>query len=194
MKSIEAKQPETAHDIHHLIAKRWSARAFSDRPISEEVVKSLFEAARWAPSAFNEQPWQYVYAHHGTEGFKKLLSCLSSGNQVWADSAAVLFVSLQRKYFNNNGKENPWACHDLGLANAQLLLQAVHYDIYGHLMAGFDKSMIKSALDLNLKSEPLCMGALGYLAKAEELPEPYKSRELSERNRQPQEDFVFKLS
>ncbi len=187
---LEIKQPQTDYDIHPLMQKRWSPRAFSVREITEEQLHELFEAARWAPSSFNEQPWRYVYAHKNTDGFDQLLACLASGNQAWAHSAAVLMVTMYRKTFSKNGKPNPSAPHDLGMANTQLILQAAHRDIYGHYMAGFDKERVRSLLALDEDTEPLCMGALGYLGDPDQLEEPLKKREYTPRSRMDIREFT----
>ncbi len=187
------KEPQTNYDIHSLIQKRWSPRSFSDKTISEEQLFELFEAARWAASANNEQPWQYVYAFKNSTGFGQLWDCLLPGNRPWAKSAAVLMVAIQRKTFKKNGKLNPWASHDLGMANAQLLLQAAHRDIYGHMMAGFDKEKVNALLSLEKDSAPVCIMALGYLGSADRLVEPYKTRELSPRNRLSIQEFTTVL-
>ena len=193
MDSIRIKTPIVQTDIHPLIQKRWSPLAFADKPISEGQMEELFEAAAWAPSAFNEQPWEYVYAHRGTEGFEKLWSCLAQGNQPWTKSASVLLVALYKNTFSRNGKPNPWGSHDLGMASAQLLLQAVHRDIYGHLMAGFDKAKLSALLNLEENVSPVCMGALGYLGHAESLDGAFKTRELSARSRQPVSVFTKRV-
>lgn len=190
---LHVKTPETEHEVHSLITKRWSPRSFSDRKIEAEQLNQLFEAARWAASANNEQPWQYVYAHRGTAGFDQLWEALMPGNQPWTKQAAVLVVAIQRNTFAKTGKANPWATHDLGLANAQLMLQAAHQEIYGHMMAGFDAAKIKGALQLEEDQKPVCLIALGYLGEAEALEEPYLSRELSPRNRLSINEFTRQL-
>jgi nitroreductase len=183
MKSLKIKMPKAKTDIHPLIQKRWSPLAFADKAITDEQMEELFEAASWAASAYNEQPWEYIYAHKGTEGFEKLWSCLAEGNQPWTKSASVLLAAIHRNTFKKNGKVNLWAAHDLGMANAQLLLQAVHRDIYGHLMAGFDKERLQQVLNLPEDSISVCMGALGYLGDVDSLADNYKTREQSPRNR-----------
>ncbi len=193
MKSIEIKKPTVKSEIHGLIQKRWSALAFSDKDIEDVYMEELFEAASWAASAYNEQPWRYIYAHQGTEGFEQLWSCLAEGNQPWSKSAGVLFVAIYKTNFSKNGGSNHWAAHDLGMANAQLLLQAVHRDIYGHLMAGFDADRISQLFNLDNDSVPHCMGALGYLGNELSLTEAYRNRELSPRSRNKVSSFTKKV-
>lgn len=190
---IAIKVPDTEYDIHPVIKKRWSPRAFSDRQIEKEQLLELFEAAGWAASAFNEQPWRYVYAFRGTPGFDRLWNCLSSGNRPWTKDAAVLIAVLQRNTLTKTGKVNHWATHDVGMANAQLLLQAAHRDIYGHLMAGFDKKAVTELLELDDDVQPVCMAALGYLGDPDQLDEPYRTRELTPRSRLPVDAFTEEL-
>ena len=183
----------TKYKIHPLLEKRWSPRAFSPEPIAEEDVNEIFTAASWAASAMNEQPWQYVYAMRGTPGFDDLWDCLATGNKPWTKHAAVLFVAIKVDTFSDTGKPNKWAMHDVGMANAQLLLQATSKDIYGHLMAGFGSDQVKELLQLDDNLTPVCMGALGYLGEADELDEPYRSREKAPRTRKDLEEFVRKI-
>ena len=188
------KTPVTDYDVHPLITNRWSPRAFADKAIDDEQLLELFEAARWAPSAFNEQPWKYVYAHKGSQGFDQLWDCLTVGNQPWTRHASVLVVAMIHTNYQKNGIPNAWAQHDLGLANAQLFLQATYRNIYGHMMAGFDQSKLTELLSLDSTTQPICMMALGYLGDPEHLEEPYKAREMSRRTRKPVNEFVTLLS
>ncbi len=180
----------TTHDVHPLIVKRWSPRSFSERMISDVQIAEIFEGASLAASAFNEQPWKYVYAKRGSEAFSDMRQCLSAGNQPWTEGAAVLVVSIARKILTRNGKYNAWAEHDVGMANAQLLLQAISKDIYGHCMAGFDKDKISRLLRLSEDEAPICMIALGYLGDPNALEEPYRSREKAHRTRKPLNEFI----
>lgn len=191
--TIDIKKAKVDHDIHPLIQKRWSPRSFADKDISSAQMEELFEAARWSASANNEQPWEYVYALRDTAGFDQLWECLLPGNQPWAKDAAALVVAIKRNTFAATGKPNPWGLHDVGLANAQLLLQAAYRDIYGHMMAGFSAAKASEALSLSEDQTPVCMIALGYLGEAEALQEPYLGRELAERNRKPVTEFTRKI-
>lgn len=193
MEHIKHKIARTTTEVHPLMQKRWSPRAFAERPISDEQLTELFEAASWAASAFNEQPWRYVYSHRGTARFEDLLAALAPGNQSWAADAAVLFVSLYKRTHAHNGSVNHLAVHDTGMANAQLLLQATHRDIYGHLMSGFDAGQVVKTLELDDDLQPLCMGALGYLGSPDILPEALHARELTPRARRPVADFAQKI-
>lgn len=187
------KKAKAGEIVHPLIKKRWSPRAFSDKKIPSHLLNGIFEAASWAASAMNEQPWRYIYAENGTPGFGKLWNCLMPGNQPWTKNVPVIFVAIYNKYYENNGKENGTAEHDLGMANTNLLLQATSLDIYGHLMAGFDAQKMIDVLGLDDEQMPLCMGVLGYLGDPAQLDEPYKSREKIERTRKEPDEFVTKL-
>ncbi len=190
---LEKKQPDTGFDIHPVIRKRWSPRSFSERPITAGQVKELVEAARWAPSSMNEQPWKYAYALRGTDGFETLLDFLSPGNQPWAKNAAALILMMARTTFASNGRPNAWAVHDLGMANAQLVLQAAHRDIYTHLMGGFDKEGVMQFLGPGEDIEPVCIAALGYLGDPDQLEEPYLSRERAKRIRKPIDEILVAI-
>ena len=193
MNILEIKEPVTDQKLHPLIEKRWSPLAFSGEAIEEDDLEKIFTAASWAASANNEQPWSYIYATKGTAGFETLWNCLNDGNKPWTANAPVIFVALYRKTFKRNGRENKWALHDLGMANAQLLLQASAIDIYGHLMAGFDVNKLKQSLNLGDDLVPACMGVLGYLGNPDSLEEPYRTREKAERKRNKLNEFVLKL-
>ena len=193
--SKEIKKATPSYDVHELITKRWSARSFSNRPIDQETLEKLFESASWAASSMNEQPWKYIYAHRNTSGFDRLHDCLMDGNQPWAKHGAVLLLALAKKKFDRNGKENRHAMHDVGAANTTLLLQAAHDDIYGHMMGGFhmDKTIETLGIDTEVW-EPACFIALGYLDEAEALPEPFKTRELTPRERKSVSSFTESIT
>src|SRR5436853_4175428 len=127
----------TDHPIHELIADRWSPYAFADRPVAKEDLLSLFEAARWAPSSYNEQPWSYLVATRDEpEEHARLLSCLVEGNQAWAKAAPVLALGCTSLNFVRNGQPNAAAVHDLGLASANLVLEATARGLAVHQMIG----------------------------------------------------------
>ncbi|WP_167618011.1 nitroreductase family protein [Maribellus sediminis] len=193
METLEIKKPLTGTTIDPLIQKRWSPRAFSQELIPEETMNSIFTAASWAPSAMNEQPWQYIYAERGTPAFDRLWDCLVEGNQPWTKDAAVIFVALYNRYYERNGRVNRNAAHDLGMANAQLLLQAASQDVYGHILGGFDADQLIDTLELSDDQVPFCMGVLGYLGNPDDLEEPYRSRERAKRSRKELNEFVTKL-
>jgi len=187
------KIAKTIYPVLDVIKNRWSARAFSNKTITDEELNTLFEAASWAASANNEQSWQYIYAKKGTEAFDNIWNCLLPGNQPWAKHAAALIVAVARKTFEANNAVNAYAGHDLGMANAHLLLQARAMNIYCHPMAGFNKIKLTEHLKLSENQEAFCVIATGFLAEAETLEEPFKTRELTERKRKKIAEFTFKL-
>lgn len=191
---MSIKIAKTKYDIMEVIKNRWSARSFSDKTISENDLRTLFEAASWAFSANNAQPWEYIYAHReDSEAFRKLHSCLMAGNLPWTKNAAVLMAVLAHKKLEN-GHENKAAKHDVGSANATLMLQATSMNIYGHVMGGFDANKAIEILNINTEvSEPIVFIALGYLDEAEKLDEPFKTRELTPRTRKPLVEIVKRL-
>lgn len=193
MQSTHIKKPNTMHPVNPLILKRWSARSFSEKPIAEEVLNTLFEAASWASSSMNEQPWEYwVVTTQNEEKYRLFWSCLMEGNQPWAQTAPVLILSLARKSFEKTGTINRHALYDCGAANANLLLQAADLDIYGHQMGGFYMDKTIQMLHVPDDLEPICFIALGYLDTPEKLEEPFRTRELTPRQRKSLENFVKK--
>ncbi|AYA37965.1 nitroreductase [Hymenobacter oligotrophus] len=189
---MSVKHAQTKYPVADFIKHRWSARSFSNQPIDDETLRTLFEAAAWAPSAMNEQPWRFVYAHREqTEAFGQLWSCLLPGNQPWAKNAAVLVLVLAHKAFAQNGQLNRHHLHDTGMATTNLLLQAGELGIHGHPMGGFDVAKTREAYHLPDELEPVTVLALGYVGPAEQLEEPFRSRELAARSRKPLEEFVF---
>lgn len=178
------KVAQSQYKLADFITHRWSPRAFSEKTIDQPSLHTILEAATWSYSANNAQPWEYYYAHRAdVQGFQKLLSCLLPGNQTWAKQAAVLIVAVVRKNFDN-GHPNPFAKHDLGAANANLSAQALTMGIYTHIMGGFDPLKTKEVLNLvEEEREAVVCIAMGYLGSAEQLEEPFLSRELAPRSR-----------
>lgn len=180
---MSIKIAKTQHPVIDLIKDRWSARSFSAKDISQHDLETILEAGSWAFSSNNAQPWHFVYAHRKDASFEKLHQCLMPGNQPWAKNAAVLMVVMADKK-NANGSENRIARHDVGAANATLMLQALSMGIYGHVMGGFDATKAIETLGIDAETvDPVVMIALGYLDSAEKLEEPFKTRELTGRSR-----------
>lgn len=186
-----AKTASTTHPVHELLRRRWSPRAFSPEPVTPEQVATLFEAATWAASASNLQPWVFVYAHRAdTADFERLLGCLAPANQTWAKDAALLVCTLARTTLPN-GKPNEWARHDAGSANTTLWLQATALGLYAHPMAGFDADQTRAAFALPPDVEPVTFTSIGHLGSPDQLPEPNRSRELAPRTRKPVAEVAF---
>ena len=186
------KQASPDHPIHELIARRWSPYAFADRPVSEDDLRSLFEAARWAASSYNEQPWTYILATKGEpDAFDRLLSCLVEGNQGWAADAPVLALGCTSLRFTGNGKPNAAAVHDLGLASATLTLEATARGLVVHQMIGILPDKARELYLIPEGVQPVTGLAIGYAADPSTLSEKYRERDLAPRSRKPLNEFVF---
>ena len=189
---MSLKQAKPDHPIHELLAARWSPYAFADRDVPEADLVSLFEAARWAPSSYNEQPWSYVVAtRREPEEFKKLLSCLVEGNQAWAKDVAVLALGIVSHEFARNGKPNRAAVHDLGLAAGNLLIEATARGLTVHQMIGIVPERAKELYAIPDGHEAWTGIAIGYAGDPNSLPEALKPRDLAPRVRKPLAEFVF---
>lgn len=186
------KPAPTDHPVHELIERRWSPRAFSSQPVEPEILRSILEAARWAPSSYNDQPWHFLVARREEpEQFRRMLDCLSPGNQAWAKDAPVLMISVARTRFRRNGTPNRHALHDVGQAAAQLTLQAVDEGLFVHQMAGFDEAQAREVYGIPEDHEPVAAFALGPPGDPDDLPGDRRDAELADRSRRPLEDFVF---
>lgn len=186
----QGRPAPTELDIHPLIRHRWSPRALSDAPVEPEKLKLLLEAARWAPSSYNEQPWRFLVAtREEPEWLERLQSYLSEGN-AWAKQAPVLIASAFRTHFSRNEAPNPSALRDLGAAEQNMFLQVCAVGLYMHQMAGFDRERLKRDL-LPDGYEAGAMTAIGYPGDPDELSEKLREREGAERKRKPLREFVF---
>jgi nitroreductase len=177
--------------LHPLISERKSIRAFSEKKIPDQVLESLFEAARWAPSSMNEQPWRFILTHkENVHAFQKMLQSLNESNRVWAQHAPVLLLTIA----NNMGKSeklNLYAWHDVGLAIGNLSLQATSQGIYLHQMGGFNRAIAKELFEIPDNFEPVSIIALGYIGNTDSLPEHLRERELKIRERKPISEMVY---
>jgi nitroreductase len=181
----------THYPVLDIIKNRWSPRSFSTKPISAEAIHTILEAGSWAFSAINEQPWRYIVAYQGTDLFNSLFALLFPGNQPWNKNAAALMVSISKKTFAGNDKQNGSALHDVGAANMLLTLQANSMGIYTHVMGGFDAEKTASLLQLGEDMQPVVVIALGYPDHADKLEEPFKTREISARTRKPLSEIIL---
>ncbi len=186
------KPADAQYPIHDLIKRRWSPRAFSDRPVEPDTLRSLLEAARWAPSSNNEQPWNFIVATKDNQTeFSQLLSCLVEGNSLWAQHAPVLMVSVARMSFEDDGKPNRHAFHDVGQAVANLIVQATALGLAVHQMAGFHPDKVRELYGVPKEFEPVAAIALGYPGDPQSLPDKLRTRELAPRERKHIAKFVF---
>ena len=177
--------------VNELIAGRWSPRALSSKPIERHVIATLFEAARWAPSCFNEQPWRYLFATRADPAaFESLASLLVPGND-WAKNGYLLALSVAHLDFERSGKPNRHAWHDVGAASENMFLQASELGLYMHEMAGFDRQRASALLAPDAGLEPVAMIAIGYPGDPATLAEPQRSSETAPRQRKPVAGFAF---
>ncbi|MCI0378728.1 MAG: nitroreductase family protein [Gemmataceae bacterium] len=187
-----AKQAKPDYAIHELLTQRWSPYAFSDRAVSGDDLRALFEAARWAASSYNEQPWSYIVATKANPAeFERLLSCLVEGNQAWAKAAPVLALGCTSLRFALNNNPNAAAIHDLGLASASLTLEATARGLYVHQMIGILPEKARELYRVPEGVQPLTGLAIGYAADPNILPEKLRERDLVPRKRKKPGEFVF---
>lgn len=204
------------YTVHDFIRGRWSPLAFSNRTVELEKLITLLEAARWAPSSYNQQPWSFIVAtkEHPTE-YERLLNCLFDKNKRWAQNAPVLILSVAKLHFDppnsvnpddtienlirlvadlhtkKGGEGNPHAFYDVGMAVENLTIQAIALDLFVHQMAGFYSDKAKSLFHIPQGYEPVSIMAIGYLGDSQNLTEELRLRELEPRVRKPLKDFVF---
>jgi nitroreductase len=182
----------TEFPLHDLIRNRWSPRAFSEKPVPAQALQSLFEAARWAPSSNNEQPWAYLVASKDDAGnFQKMLSVLVEFNVNWAKHAPVLVISVAKLTFIKGDAPNRHAFHDVGTASSQLTLEALSQGLLVHQMAGFDPQKARTVFHIPAEWDAVAAMALGYPGDPASLPSPYKERETAPRSRKPLKEFVM---
>ena len=190
--AASAKTASPDRPIHKLLSQRWSPYCFSARPVSEEDLGSLFEAARWAASSYNEQPWTYFVATRATpDDHETLLSCLLPANQEWAKAAPVLVLGVVSLKFAKNQKDNRAAVHDLGLASANLVMEATARGLSVHQMIGILPERARELLHIPEHYEAWTAMAIGYESADGESPDALRQRDLAPRERKSVDRFVF---
>lgn len=186
------KKASPDHPIHEHLVNRWSPYAFSDKPVEKTDLCSLFEAVRWAPSAYNEQPWRFIIAtKDDPEQFQNMLSCLDEVNQVWACNAPVLVLSVVNLKFSANGKDNRVATHDLGLAAGNLCVEATSRGLFVHQMAGILPDRAQELYGIPEGSVAWTGLAIGHRGNVQELSELLRQRDQAPRQRKPLSEIVF---
>lgn len=186
------KSAVTDYPLHELVRDRWSPRAFSSRPVPREKLGSLLEAARWAASSRNEQPWRFiVVTREDVEPFQRAFDCLMEGNQKWNHNVPILIFGVAKRHWSHNGNPNAYAWYDLGQAVANLAIQAVAEGLAIHQMGGFHKDRTRELFAIPEDYEPVVAIAVGYRGDLEDLPEDQRQRELSPRSRRPLSELVF---
>ncbi|MBN2046220.1 MAG: nitroreductase family protein [Anaerolineaceae bacterium] len=187
---MSVKTAQTDFEIHPLIAERWSPIGFSSDPIPDDILFSLFEAARWAPSASNRQPWEFIFACKSNEiNHQQMLKCLKESNQVWARHAPILAIAIAMDVID--GRPRPTARYDLGLAVMNLSIQALSRQIYVHQMGGIYPDRIRETYRLPDTRIPITALAIGYRLPDEALTPEMLERDGIPRIRKPLSSFVF---
>jgi nitroreductase len=180
-------------DILDLLKNRRSVRDFADKNVDNEDLMKLFEAARWAPSSFNGQPWRFIYANKNDnpELYDKLFNLLFEFNQAWAKAAPVIILSMARVKYELTGEDYNHAWHDVGLAVANMSIMATSLGLSVHQMSGFNSEKAKQDLSIPDRLEPVAIMAVGYPAKTGNLPLDIFKMEASQRERKELDEIVF---
>lgn len=177
--------------VDDLLLRRWSPRAFADKPVSNADLAKLFTAASWAASSSGEQPWRFLVGRKGEPTWDKIFACLAEGNQLWVKAVPVLVLSVAAKNFARNGAPNYYALHDTGAASANLSLEATALGLHTHGMGGFNQDAARTAFAIPDDFEIGAVWAIGYLGDPATLPERYQAMETAPRTRKPLAKFVF---
>lgn len=187
-----SKTANPEYPIHEILKNRWSPYGFSDRPVDEDVLCSLFEAARWAASSYNEQPWRFLVAtQDDPDEFDRMVSCLTEGNRSWARQAPVLILTAASTRFSHNDRPNASAWHDVGLASANLAFEATARGLSLHWMGGILRDRIAEEYGLPDDFEPVTGIAVGYREAIDAVPDPFRERDRKPRARRPIDETVF---
>ncbi|MEN8203030.1 MAG: nitroreductase family protein [Bacteroidota bacterium] len=169
--------------IHELITNRWSPRAFDQKPVEYEKIHLLFEAAKWAPSSRNGQPWRFIYANKDMSEYKLLFDLLDEGNKAWATTAPLLVLTLTQTISTYKNRPNRLAYYEAGMAVSNLLIQASYMGLFVHQMGGYDVERAKEVLVIPTRYEPMSMMAIGYKGGQEKLSKEDAAWENRERTR-----------
>jgi nitroreductase len=185
------KRAESIYPIHELLTQRWSPRAFGEKVPEKEVLQRIFEAARWAPSASNEQPWYFIVGQKGDNTFKNIFETLVEFNQLWVKTAPVAAIAVGRIKSNKSGKTNDWFSYDVGQSVAHLSIQATHEGLFVHQMGGFDRKKAAEIFNIPEGYEALTAFAIGEIGDYKQLHPNLQKLEVAERERKKIGEFVF---
>ncbi len=185
------KTAKTTYPINDLATNRWSPRAFLKKPVEQEKLVSLFEAARWSASGGNEQPWRFIAGQKPDDTWDKIYSALNEGNQPWNQDVPVLLVACGNRISSWDGGVSPFFQYDVGQAVAHLSIEAQSQGLFVHQMGGFSPGKIRELFEIPGDFEALTVIAVGYRGDPDTLPENLKQRELQERSRKPLTEIVF---
>ena len=182
---------KTRFPMHKVIQDRWSPVTFSQKDVTREKLQSIFEAARWAASSRNEQPWRFIIVNRDSEDFSVMVNCLAEKNAEWAQNAPYLVMAIAKTRFARNNKPNRHAFYDTGQAVENLILQATELDLYAHQMGGFDLEKAVAVFAIPEGFEPVVIIALGYRDISEKTPKHLSEREKMIRTRIDFDQFIF---
>ena len=188
---------KTEHPIHELLEARWGPYAFdSNKQVQTEDLNSVFEAARWAMSAYNEQPWRYIVANRASDQalWEQVLSTLVEGNRPWAQHVPVLALGVVQADLERNGKTNPTAVHDLGTASAFLTIEATARGLSVHQMSGILPDAVRLTFSLPDNLQPVTALAIGYAGVNNKLDDSFANRDTRTRDRKPMSDILLNAS
>jgi nitroreductase len=186
------KKADTIEGVLPIIRHRWSPRSFSDRDVAPADLARVFEAARWAASSYNEQPWRFLVGTRSSPTYEKIFDSMMPFNQGWAGAAPVLILGTAKTKFSHNAAPNRVALYDLGAASSYLTLQAAELGLATHQMAGFDEAAARQALEIPEEYAIGAIIALGYQGEPAALKhEQMLAQEVAPRQRKPLKDFVF---
>lgn len=185
------KPAQTILNIHPIIKKRWSPRAFSNQQVEKDQLRRILEAARWSPSSFNEQPWRFIIGIKGNEYWDKLFECMVEFNQKWAGKAPVLLLALGKKTGSKNGKPNQVYQYDVGQSMAYITFQLMEEGLVAHQMGGFSKEKAREYFSVPDDYEPIAMMAIGHQDEPANLSPDFEEMELAPRQRKDMEELVL---
>ncbi|MDQ0577045.1 nitroreductase family protein [Agromyces albus] len=188
---VTSRNAQTEAPLITPLVERWSPRAYDPTAeVDPAVIRTILEAARWAPSANNTQPWRFIVARRGSDAFTTVHDAMAGFNKAWADSAAVLIVNVA-EIIDTEGEARPWARYDLGQAVAHLTVQAQHEGLHTHQLGGFDAARLHAEFDLDARFEVVSITAIGVLGDLDTLPDVLREREVAPRLRKPLEELVL---
>jgi nitroreductase len=189
--TAQQREQQPLHPVLDVIRERWSPAIYSPATVEPQKLLSILEAARWAPSSFNAQPWSFLVARkEDPEEFARMLSCLVPGNVTWAQHVPVLMLSVTNLRFDHNGSPNRHAWHDTGIATGFLMLQAAALGLLAHGMAGFDAAKARELYAIPDTHDPVAAIGLGYPGEDQGAPDELRKRN-KRRPRRPFDQFVF---
>lgn len=190
---MSTRPSDASASILDVLRDRWSPRVFDERPVEEEKIRAVLEAARWAPSSYNEQPWRFILARKSEpDRHERVLDCINEKNRKWARRAPVLMVALASTRFSRNGRRNRHAWYDVGQAVAHLSVQATALDLYLHQMAGFSSERVRERFDVPEEIAPVAAIALGYRGDPEDPPHEVTERDPAGRSRKPLDELLWR--